>query len=71
MKKEIKEMKNKMCTSLIDLYMNSEDEEIALQILNIFNENDYLVSEATAVLESCIEALKLCPVIKYGNVERK
>ncbi|MBU5486480.1 hypothetical protein KQI86_19450 [Clostridium sp. MSJ-11] len=67
MSKELIEAKNSI-TSRLDLDdMNYEDAEVVVAILNMFNEKNYLISDATKILTRCIGELKNCPVIKYEN----
>ncbi|RKD22423.1 hypothetical protein SAMN02745883_00728 [Caminicella sporogenes DSM 14501] len=68
---EVIEYKNKVCVFInaveeeLKLDLDSGDKDMVVEILNMFNENNYLVSEAIRVLEACIKGLKFCPVIRY------
>ncbi|WP_125153108.1 hypothetical protein [Clostridium rectalis] len=64
---EVREVKNKLYVVPCLGDMDFEESEIVVEILNMFNEKNYLISEATTILERCIEELKNCPVIKYKN----
>lgn len=62
---EVKEVKNKLYANPDLNDMEFEHTEVVVGILNIFNEKDHLISEATEILERYITALKKCPVIRY------
>lgn len=69
MTKELIDAKNNITASvdLSDIGIDYEDSEVVVKILNMLNEKNYLISEATTILNCCIETLKRCPVIKYKN----